>query len=300
MRSPHHVELLLLSRGLLTLRPDASVVQEALHAATSQPQPTQSGRFGDRRGLDGLKADGSWLRQLGALAGDPFINAMRGICPLNPQLAFEQLLKRKEFREKWLPEGTHNGLSKKAVDKALLETPLVKGLVDTYHKLQGFKLRRQHLSLIAPHLSYDTIRQLFGVSRCMHSLNRTYSPLRPTPHTHAYIAGLVYVARLHAAGVGTDRAVPPRVTSYRIKPEQACRDAAARLQCCRGEGAKGESRCAGCPCCAACESSTACACSDRCRFPSPCRRCSNPHGTNRPSPHRCMVTISETLTFTSF
>ena len=34
-------------------------------------------------------------------------------------------------------------------------------------------------------------------------------------------AGLVYAARLHAAGVGTHRAVPPRVTSYRIKPEQA-------------------------------------------------------------------------------
>jgi hypothetical protein len=35
------------------------------------------------------------------------------------------------------------------------------------------------------------------------------------------VTGIVYAAHLHAAGVGTDRPVPARVISYRIKPEHA-------------------------------------------------------------------------------
>ena len=114
----------------------------------------------------------------------------------------------------------------------MLETPLVKGLVDIYHKLQGFKLKRQHLSLVAPHLPYDIVRQLFGVSRCARRhILRTCTdcpadswPTCPTVTDRPCVslaAGKVYAARLHAAGVGSDRPVPTRVISYRIKPEHA-------------------------------------------------------------------------------
>ena len=154
---------------------------EAVHNIQPSTAPTAV-PFGERKGLAGLNPNGSWLRHIGAIAGPRFVDAMRDICPLNPATAFEQLLKRKEFREKWLPEVMREGISKKAVEKAMLETPLVKGLVDTYHKLQGFKLKRQHLSLIAPHLPYDTVRKLFGVSRCarLHT-NRTCTD-RPLTH----------------------------------------------------------------------------------------------------------------------
>ena len=203
----------------------------------ARPQPTPTPTqvpFGERKGLEGLIENGSWLRQLGTLAGDAFVSAMRDVCPTNPEAAFEQLLKRKSFRLRWLPEEMRDGLSKEAVQTAMLETPLVEGLVDTYHKLTGFMVKRQHLSLIAPHLPYDTVRKLFGISRCAHSKIRTgwggyrfpgCSWLRRSPNVIPPLlplpAGLVYAACLHAAGVGTDRPVPPRVTSYRIKPEQA-------------------------------------------------------------------------------
>ena len=153
-------------------------LQDALDAVRPElsPTPEASHPFGERKGLAHLDPDGSWLRELGVLAGDAFIDAMRSVCPSNPEFAFEQLLKRKSFQLRFLPEEMRNGLSKKAIQKLMLETPLVKGLVDTYHKLQGFKLKRQHLSLIAPHLPYDTVRKLFGVSRCAHSSNMHRPP----------------------------------------------------------------------------------------------------------------------------
>ena len=98
------------------------------------------------------------------------------MCPSNLELAFEQLLKRKEFRLKWLTEEMRDGISKAAVQQAMLETPLVKGLVDTYHKLQGFKLKRQHLSLIAPHLPYDTVRKLFVASAAVWASQFEHAP----------------------------------------------------------------------------------------------------------------------------
>ena len=141
-------------------------LQDTLDAVMPETAPAPATPFGERKGKGGLNPDGSWLRQLGALAGDSFVDAMRSVCPSNPAAAFEQLLKRKSFQLKWLPEEMREGLSQKAVEKAMLETPLIKGLVDTYHTMQGFKLKRQHLSIVAPHLPYDTVQELFGVSRC--------------------------------------------------------------------------------------------------------------------------------------
>jgi hypothetical protein len=89
-------------------------------------------------------------------------------------------------------------LTDTAVRAQLLKTKFVNSFVSVYKGLKGFRLKRQHLSLFAPHFPYDTTRHLFGVGR-----------------------KLVYFARLHAGEYGGARPVPPSLTSYRIKPEAA-------------------------------------------------------------------------------
>ena len=47
-------------------------LQDALDAVLPEPTAMESTPFGERKGKGGLNPDGSWLRQLGALAGDAF------------------------------------------------------------------------------------------------------------------------------------------------------------------------------------------------------------------------------------
>lgn len=98
----------------------------------------------------------------------------------------------------WLPEEIRNGLSPKHVQQLLLETPFMKGMVDVYHSLSGWRARRQHLSLVAPHFPYPAVMAAFNVGRWR-----------------------VFLARLHAKQHGADRPVPPSRVSFRIAPEKA-------------------------------------------------------------------------------
>ena len=45
-------------------------------------------------------------------------------------------------------------LGKHAMRDEALKLPFVQGLVHVYHKLQGFRARRQHLALFAPFFPY--------------------------------------------------------------------------------------------------------------------------------------------------
>ena len=126
-----------------------------------------------------------------------FVQAMESVCPGEPQLAFEQLLKRRGFQS-FLPERVRKALDKNALRDQALKLPLVAGLVGVFHKLEGFRARRQHLALFAPFFPYSVTMELFGVTRWQ-----------------------VLMARLHAAEHGAHRPVPPAVTSFRIKPEAA-------------------------------------------------------------------------------
>ena len=95
-------------------------VQGLLDAAAAAPLQCslcdlgeEAAAIGSRSGgLRGLTADCSQLRLIGQLAGDAFVLAMKAISPTEPEMAFEQLLKRKEFQLSWLPEELRKGLSK--------------------------------------------------------------------------------------------------------------------------------------------------------------------------------------------
>ena len=80
----------------------------------------------------------------------------------------------------------------------MLESLFVKGFVDVYHKLHGFRAKRQHLSMFAPYFPYHVTAGVFGIKR-----------------------KLVYFARVHAGEYGGARSVPPSISSYRISPEAA-------------------------------------------------------------------------------
>ena len=150
------------------------------------------GRHGGVSGLGERR-----LRAIGEAAGTAFVQAMESVCPGEPHAAFAQLLKRRSFQA-FLPEGVRKALKKNALRDAVLEMPFVEGLVEVYHKLEGFRARRQHLSLFAPFFPYKVTMELFGVKRW---------------HVHQ--------ARLHSAEYSAERQVPPAVKSFRIKPEAA-------------------------------------------------------------------------------
>ena len=42
-----------------------------------------------------------------------------------------------------------------ALTDRLLKLPFTKGFADVYHKLHGWRAKRQHLSMFAPHFSYE-------------------------------------------------------------------------------------------------------------------------------------------------
>jgi len=127
------------------------------------------------------------------------VQAMESVCPGEPEAAFAQLLKRRSFQS-FLPEHVRKALDKDALRDAALKLPFVTGLVDVYHKLQGFRARRQHLALFAPFFPYKVTMELFGVSRW-----------------------IVLQARLHAAEHGAERPVPPAIARFSISPEAAAK-----------------------------------------------------------------------------
>jgi hypothetical protein len=88
-------------------------------AAAPLPQPSleliaaRAAAIGSHRdGLRGLREGGSQLRWVGQIAGEAFLLAMKAISQTEPELVFEQLLRRKEFQLTWLPEDLRKGLSK--------------------------------------------------------------------------------------------------------------------------------------------------------------------------------------------
>ena len=185
--------------------------------------------FGARCGGDLTMLRRERLRLLGAAAGEAFVYAMDSVCPGNPEGAWHVLLHRRAFQTRFLPEELRHGLSRTHLRDKLLQMPFVKTFVQArvrcsrpwpqpyfglhtsliwsahlplfwqvYGGLPNERLRRQHLSMFAPHFSYTVTQDLFGVSEWK-----------------------VYQARHHAAEYGGARPVPPRVGSFRIKPEAA-------------------------------------------------------------------------------
>ena len=164
-------------------------------AASSDAEPAEQ-RLGTRVRI--ADAGTRHLRRIGEHASEAFVAAMRSISPTEPEAVFAQLLKRKEFQLSWLPDELRNGLSAARRQSMMLETPFMKGMVDIYKSLRGWRARRQHLPMAAPHYPYPVVMALFGVGRARVSL-----------------------ARLHAMQHGGERAVAPRRVKYRIDPERA-------------------------------------------------------------------------------
>ena len=135
-------------------------------------------------GLRGLKEGSSQLRLIGQLGGEAFVQAMKLVSPNEPELVFKQLLQRKEFQLAWLPEQQRAMATKvpchsptasppspsppvshisqsafwhaqSALTKQMLEHPFVKGFVEMYHKMPNWRAQRKHLSLFAPHFTYE-------------------------------------------------------------------------------------------------------------------------------------------------
>ena len=69
----------------------------------------------------------------------------------DPEGVFQQILNKPVFRARFLPAELTQGLSAAAMRDRLLDTPFIKSFVEIYHCLRGFRAKRQHLSLFAPH-----------------------------------------------------------------------------------------------------------------------------------------------------
>ena len=167
-------------------------VQELLGviAATEAALRQAPTPYGTRKECSELAKRGGWLRELGQRAGESFLHAMDKLSPGQPEFAFEQLKQRPSWRNRFLPEEPQER-------DAMLATPFVATFVQVYHQLQTWQLKRQHLSMFAPHFAYKVTMRLFGVGRW-----------------------IVYAAKLHAAGLGGGaRPVPHRVVTLRISTE---------------------------------------------------------------------------------
>ena len=133
--------------------------------------------FGSRSGGVG-ELGRRHLRRVGAEAGVAFIQAMESVCPGAPEVAMAQLLRRRTVQA-LLPEHVRKALGKHALRDAALKLPFVAGLVKVFHALEGFRARRQHLSLFAPFFPYKVTMELFGVTRWQVC---AYLLLSPRPH----------------------------------------------------------------------------------------------------------------------
>ena len=164
----------------------------------SPPPPPPSHNIGSCTGrLSNLTENGSQLRRIGALAGPAFVAAMETVSPGEPEMVFQQLMKKPSFRNRFLTDFQRQIFSPTAVRDRLLEEPFFDGMVRVYHALKGWKAKRRHLVLFAPYFPWSVTCKLFGVSQW-----------------------IVYAARLHAGEYGAERPVPPALVSFRLKPEQ--------------------------------------------------------------------------------
>jgi hypothetical protein len=76
---------------------------------------------------------------------------MESVSPDEPTLVFAELMKSPSFRNTYLPREWRDGLTPAAIQQQMLETPFVTGMVTVYHELSGFRAKRRHLALFAPH-----------------------------------------------------------------------------------------------------------------------------------------------------
>eukprot|EP00326_Haptolina_ericina_P014451 CAMPEP_0181189228 /NCGR_PEP_ID=MMETSP1096-20121128/11551_1 /TAXON_ID=156174 ORGANISM="Chrysochromulina ericina, Strain CCMP281" /NCGR_SAMPLE_ID=MMETSP1096 /ASSEMBLY_ACC=CAM_ASM_000453 /LENGTH=600 /DNA_ID=CAMNT_0023278369 /DNA_START=479 /DNA_END=2279 /DNA_ORIENTATION=- len=158
----------------------------ATEAASIQAPTT----YGTRKECSELAKCEGWLRELGQRAGESFLHAMDKLSPGQPEFAFEQLKWRPSWRKRFLPEEPQER-------DTMLATPFVATFVEVYHQLPTWQLKRQHLSMFAPHYPYKVTMQLFSVGRW-----------------------IVYAAKLHASGLGGGaRPVPRRVVTLRISAD---------------------------------------------------------------------------------
>ena len=175
------------------------VAAESAGLMEKEAPATPASTFGARSGgLRGLKQGGSRLREVGDAAGIAFLDAMESIAPGDPEGAFAQLMLKPSFRNRFLASEWRDGLGKAAVQEQILRTPFVATFVKTYKELDGYRAKRQLLSLFAPFFPYAVTMQLFGVGR-----------------------KAVHAARVHAGEYGGARPVPASLNSYRITPEAA-------------------------------------------------------------------------------
>ena len=126
------------------------------------PMPSFGARAG---GLAKLKPSGSQLHEVGEYAGVAFLEAMESVVPGDPEGVFRELMRRPSFRNRFLPTEWRDGLSTGAIRRQLMDSPFVKGFADVYHALQGFRAKRQHLSMFAPHFPYKVTAAVFGIKR---------------------------------------------------------------------------------------------------------------------------------------
>ena len=152
--------------------------------------------FGSRSGgIAGLKPGGRHLRELASLGYKALVEALECVCPGDPAALFREILKKPVFCNEYLPKEIRDDLRSSAkvmggrfanerfyevkhhlknlyqyifathphapVPSAphlgrLLDTPFVKSFVEVYHNLRGFRAKRQHLSLFAPHFTCAT------------------------------------------------------------------------------------------------------------------------------------------------
>ena len=141
------------------------------------PMPSFGARAG---GLAKLKPGGSQLHEVGEYAGVAFLEAMESVVPGDPEGVFRELMRRPSFRNQFIPAEWRNGLSKGAIQKQLMDSPFVKGFADVYHALQGFRAKRQHLSMFAPHFPYKVTMAVFGIKRKYAATHRIEN-LLPAP-----------------------------------------------------------------------------------------------------------------------
>eukprot|EP00966_Prymnesium_polylepis_P075685 1755260-Prymnesium_polylepis.1 len=129
-----------------------------IDVTSTDPVAHTNKTIGSRKGgLSELKEGGSQLRQIRRLAGEAFIVAMKSVSPDEPQLVFRELMKSPSFRNTYLQPEWRDGLTPAAIQQQMLETPFLKGMVTVYHELKGYKAKRQHLALFAPHFP-DKVR----------------------------------------------------------------------------------------------------------------------------------------------
>lgn len=75
----------------------------------------------------------------------------------DPEGVFRQILCKPAFQLRFLPVELRKGLSATAMRDKLLDTPMIVSFVEVFHLLRGFRAKRKHLSLFAPHFPYGRL-----------------------------------------------------------------------------------------------------------------------------------------------